>query len=255
MSPKGTFIFTDGASRGNPGPGGWGAVLVLSSSVSSSGSQESCSTDQSQVIEIGGSSKQTTNNRMELTAALEALRQVIKQGETGVTVYTDSRYLINGITKWVHGWRRNDWRTKTGGQVLNRDLWEELLAATESLSVDWRYVSGHTGVVGNERADQIATAWADGRDPELRNCSLSKYPLNLFETQSAESRSTTNGFRSSRRSGRPYSYVSLVDGEIETHNSWPDCQARVHGVKGAKFKKVFSSQEEQELIKKWQGEN
>ena len=250
-----TVIFTDGASRGNPGPGGWGVVVVyFGDGVSEQGRQAD-----GRVAELGGRKDGTTNNCMELTAAAQAIGYYLDHhkdpGERPVTVYTDSRYLINGITKWVWGWQKNGWRTKGGEPVLNQELWQWLFRLSSGLDINWQYVSGHAGIAGNERADHIATALADGRDPELFSGPLSAYSLELRNL--AELSTNTGSEQKARATsrGKPYSYVSLVDGEIETHNSWPDCQARVHGVKGAKFKKVFSSQEEQELIKKWQGEN
>ena len=140
-------IFTDGASRGTPGPGGWAAVIRT----------------ESKVVEIGGREEHTTNNRMELRAAIEALKYL----EFGnhywslVTIYSDSHYLINGITKWIFDWQKKNWRTRARKAVLNQDLWEELSVLVEKKNIEWKYVAGHSGVESNERADQIATAFAD----------------------------------------------------------------------------------------------
>src|SRR5579872_4934535 len=115
-------IFTDGSSRGNPGPGGWGTVIA----------------DGDMVTELGGSEKNTTNNRMELTAAVKGLARTPRNSR--VTVFTDSSYVINGITKWIKNWRRNDWKTKTKDDVLNKDLWMDLSGEIESRDVHWKYV-------------------------------------------------------------------------------------------------------------------
>lgn len=131
-------IFCDGACSGNPGPGGYGAILRY-------GGHEK---------EIRGGARETTNNRMELSAAIEALRLLTRP--CAVTVTTDSQYLVKGITEWISGWRRNGWRNSKKEPVLNRDLWEQLLAVTEKHSVQWKWVRGHAGHAENERCDQLA---------------------------------------------------------------------------------------------------
>ena len=136
-------ITTDGACRGNPGPGGWGAVLRL-------GERER---------ELSGGELATTNNRMELTAAIEALNALTRP--SSVTLRTDSTYVKDGITKWIHGWQRNGWRTAGKKPVKNAELWQALLAATEPHDIEWRWVKGHAGDPDNERADRLACAAAD----------------------------------------------------------------------------------------------
>lgn len=132
-------IFTDGACKGNPGVGGWGALLTQ-------GTRER---------EISGSEADTTNNRMELKAAIEGLNTLKKPCK--VTLYTDSVYVRDGITKWIHGWRRNGWKTADRKPVKNAELWQALLEAAKPHQVDWRWVKGHAGHPGNERADQLAS--------------------------------------------------------------------------------------------------
>lgn len=145
-------VYTDGACTGNPGPGGWGTVVYF--------------TDGS-VHETGGATAQTTNNRMELFAAIEALILLQRSGQTQpITLYTDSEYVKNGITKWIKGWKKKGWKTSQGKAVLNQDLWEKLDAVNSPL-VTWQYVRGHSGNQGNERCDQIATAFAKGKFPRL----------------------------------------------------------------------------------------
>ena len=131
-------IFTDGACKGNPGPGGWGAVIR-------SGSHEK---------EISGGEKLTTNNRMELLAAIRALEALKRPCE--VTLYTDSIYVRDGITKWIHGWRKNGWKTADRKPVKNAELWQALLEAAAPHKIDWRWVKGHAGHPENERADRLA---------------------------------------------------------------------------------------------------
>lgn len=132
-------IFTDGACKGNPGPGGWGAILRL-------GHHEK---------ELSGSEPQTTNNRMELTATIRALEALKEPCQ--VTLHTDSRYVIDGITSWVFGWQRNGWKTAAKKPVLNADLWQELIAAVKRHKVEWVWVKGHDGHPENERADTLAS--------------------------------------------------------------------------------------------------
>jgi ribonuclease HI len=136
-------IFTDGACRGNPGPGGWAALIR-------SGAREK---------EVSGGESPTTNNRMELTAAIRALQALKKPCR--VTLHTDSIYVRDGITKWIHGWRRNGWRTADRKPVKNAELWQELLDAVAQHRIDWRWVKGHSGHVENDRVDALACAEAD----------------------------------------------------------------------------------------------
>lgn len=136
--PK-VVIHSDGACHGNPGPGGWAATLTWGE----------------QTREVSGGEPATTNNRMELQAAIGALNALNRPCE--VEFYTDSNYLKNGVTAWMHGWKRNGWRTKTKEPVKNADLWRELDAAVSRHKVTWHWVKGHAGHSGNERCDQLAT--------------------------------------------------------------------------------------------------
>jgi ribonuclease HI len=131
-------IWTDGACSGNPGPGGWGVLVVWNG----------------QTRELKGGEPDTTNNRMELTAAAEAL-EVLKR-PMKVDLYTDSQYVRGGITAWLAHWKRNGWRTSAGKRVKNEDLWRRLDAARQRHDVAWHWVRGHAGNDGNERADQLA---------------------------------------------------------------------------------------------------
>ncbi len=228
------IIFTDGASRGNPGPGGWGAVVVLK--------------DSDEVAELGGREDKTTNNRMELTAAFSSLDFLKdKVGEKSlVEIHTDSQYLINGITKWVFAWQQNGWQTKNKTEVLNKDLWQKILSVVQSYNIDWQYVAGHCGAVGNERADDIATSFADKIQGNLFVGSLKNYPHSILDTKVKNTKT-----KSSSSKGKAYSYVSLVNGKIETHQTWADCEKRVKGQK-AFFRKALSPTNEEEIKKEFQ---
>ena len=136
-------IFTDGACKGNPGPGGWGAILRM-------GSHEK---------EMSGSDPATTNNRMEMLAAIKGLNALTESCE--VTLYTDSRYVIDGITKWVHGWRRNGWVNASKKPVRNAELWHDLVEAAQRHDVTWQWVKGHNGHPENERVDRLASDAAE----------------------------------------------------------------------------------------------
>jgi len=141
-------IYTDGACSGNPGPGGWGAILIA-------GTHRK---------ELKGGAAETTNNRMELTAAIEALEAIKRPGP--VDLNTDSVYMRDGITKWIHGWKRNGWRTADKKPVKNVDLWQRLDAAVARHQVFWHWLKGHAGHAENERADELAR---EGMAPFKRN--------------------------------------------------------------------------------------
>jgi ribonuclease HI len=132
-------IATDGACKGNPGPGGWGVLIRM-------GSREK---------ELSGGEKLTTNNRMELMAAIEGLNALKRPCR--VTLSTDSRYVMDGLTKWIHGWRKNGWKTSDKKPVKNADLWQKLIDAAAPHRVEWVWVKGHAGHPDNERADKLAS--------------------------------------------------------------------------------------------------
>ena len=140
-------IFTDGACKGNPGPGGWGALLRM-------GRHEK---------ELSGSDPATTNNRMELTAAIRALQALIEPCR--VTLHSDSKYVLEGITRWVHGWKKNGRKTAGKKPVQNAELWHELIAAASRHEVEWVWVKGHDGHPENERVDALACAAAETARP------------------------------------------------------------------------------------------
>lgn len=134
------IIYTDGACSGNPGPGGWGVYMIF-------GEKEK---------ELWGGDIDTTNNRMELTAAIEALRAVRPSYTAPVTLWTDSTYVLKGITEWLEGWKSRGWKKSDKKPVINADLWQQLDAENSKRKVIWKWVKGHAGVEGNERADELA---------------------------------------------------------------------------------------------------
>lgn len=165
-------IYTDGSSRGNPGPGGWAAILIT----------------ESEVIELGGYEDHTTNNRMELMGAIRGLKEISpKTHVEAVEVCTDSEYVKKGMTEWIKGWIAKGWKTSTKKPVLNQDLWEELHREEGRLKdagvkVSWTYVPGHAGVPLNERADVIATSCADSViDKGATNLQLYRGPKADYE--------------------------------------------------------------------------
>jgi len=228
---KEIIIFTDGSSKGNPGPGGYGAVIIL---------------PEGKVIELGGAEKQTTNNRMELTGAFQALQEILKRKEE-ILVYTDSKYLINGMTGWIYGWQKNNWQTKEKKEVLNKDLWEKLIKLSSGKKIKWHYVGGHVGIAGNERCDEIADALAIGEKVDLYHGPLSHYKINILDLGHSKEKKE----KKHSKSAKAYSYLSLVNGILNIDKTWADCERRVKGKKGAKYQKAVSEYHEKEIIKNW----
>ncbi len=230
-------IFTDGSSRGNPGKGGYGAVIRTPD----------------RVIELGGRQDHTTNNRMEITAALKAFETLGSLSITGteIIVQSDSKYVISGITSWIAQWKKSGWITAGKKEVSNRDLWEALSSTVDSVvrmknTVTWKYVKGHAGHPGNERCDEIATLYADEHPPQLYDGEASLYTIDLDHIPRIVAKD------SKKKSQAPaYSYVSLVNGVFETHKTWDLCEKRVKGVSGAKFKKALSKEDENSIRVEW----
>lgn len=148
-------IFTDGSSLGNPGPGGWGSVITENDKV---------------IDELGGYDKDTTNNRMELQAVIEALKHIHKNHKKDeVIIHADSAYVLGGVTAWIENWERNGWKTANKKPVMNQELWKELIALVREFEghLSWQKVKGHSGHIHNERADVIATTFAEYQKCEL----------------------------------------------------------------------------------------
>ena len=153
MKSEKIIIYTDGAAKGNPGKAGWGAIVL-------SGKK---------LFEMGGKTEHATNNQMELTAPIEALKYLSARSCLAeVEIISDSKYVILGITEWIFNWQKNNWRNAAKKPVLNRELWEELYKLTEELKPNWSYVKGHNEDEWNERADEIATSFADGEPVEFK---------------------------------------------------------------------------------------
>ncbi|MDD9951404.1 MAG: ribonuclease HI [Zetaproteobacteria bacterium] len=157
------YIFTDGACKGNPGPGGWGAIIVRCPDF---------------VKEIGGHIPNTTNNQMEMLAAISALKDLNTEARK-VRVFTDSNYLVQGMKSWIHGWKRKNWVNTQKKPVANKELWLELDQLSTTLTIEWHHVRGHSGHPGNERADSIASSFALNTPPTLYKGPKSEYPIQL----------------------------------------------------------------------------
>lgn len=216
-SEQRAVAYTDGSCIGNPGPGGWGVHIE---------------TPDGRVVEAGGGEIRTTNNRMELRAAIEALRLTADSSE--VTVVTDSQYVRRGILEWVAGWQRNGWRTSTGKPVENQDLWREL-AALAGPRVDWQWTRGHAGTPGNERCDEIAGAFSSG----------------IRRLEPIAGAGPADAAPPARATPAGTTYLSLVDGVVARHATWPECDGRVRGVRGARFKKARNPAEERAIVAGW----
>jgi ribonuclease HI len=237
--------------------------------------------------EISGGELETTNNRMELTAVIEALRRV--PTDAPVKVVTDSQYVLKGITSWLAGWQKRGWRTATGQPVVNRDLWEALAALVDA-RVTWEWVRGHSGHRENTRVDQLARRHAQagvaarrergaGLDlPSAVERNLERglssddadgaraEPLDALADRGrprqaradsgragqtrAAARARGNGASKASSGGWP-TYLSLVDGRLMRHHDWPSCEQRVHGRSGARFKKCRSADEERATVAGW----
>lgn len=164
-------IYTDGSSRGNPGPGGWAGIVA----------------SEERVVELGGKEEHTTNNRMELVGVIRSLEFSINNfqsassadGFSKIVVNTDSEYVMKGITLWIHGWIKKGWKTAAKKPVLNQDLWQELWSLVEGREIEWKYVAGHSGHSANDRCDEIATMFADGEKVNLYDGPRTRYKVIL----------------------------------------------------------------------------
>ncbi len=229
-------IFTDGAAKGNPGPGGYGAVIAHADTVT----------------EVGGHKERTTNNEMELRAVIEALRVVQDSSQT-VAIYTDSKYVVQGSTGWVFGWLKNGWKTKAETDVLNKALWQELLPLLQKVKIEWNRVPGHVGIIGNERADTIASDFAAKGSFDLYTGSQVDYSFDISDTSYDKEKAKERSAAKKRSAQKAYSYISLLDGVVQTHQTWGECESRVKGKPGTRFKKSLDAGNEKEIIKDFGG--
>ncbi len=239
---KSLVIFTDGSSLGNPGPGGYGCVVVFQ--------------QLDEVVELGGNKPRTTNNEMELSAVIAGLSHSIFN-TADVDIFTDSSYVINGITKWIFGWESNGWKTKVKEDVANKSLWQTLAGLVrereQKSKINWHLVPGHVGVIGNERCDEICTGFASGKPPKLFRGKLSDYARDhrdILTIKIDESLKKDKSNKKSRSGLKAYSYLSLVDGVAMKHTTWAETEARVKGKK-AKFKKSLDANDEKNILADW----
>jgi ribonuclease HI len=230
------LIFTDGAAKGNPGRGGYGAVISHGDTVK----------------ELGGFKELTTNNEMELKAVVEALKEIAPK-KVAVEIYTDSKYVVEGAKGWVYGWAKNGWVTTTKSEVLNKELWQELLPLLGKVKIEWHKVPGHVGIVGNERADTIASTFAEKGACSLYIGSLAGYGHNIHDTSYDESKAQDRNDARQRQNQKAHSYISALDGVVKIHATWAECEARVKGRKGARFKKSLDAEEEAQIVKDFGG--
>ncbi|MBP6904579.1 MAG: ribonuclease HI [Candidatus Pacebacteria bacterium] len=223
-------LYTDGASRGNPGPGGWGAIII----------------GPKNAVELAGAKKPATNNQMELEAVIQGLRYIQEQsGDATVALHADSRYVLNGIEKWLDGWVRKGWVTMAKKPVENKGQWEELLALRDHFGKKLKLVKvdGHSGHLYNDRCDELAVMAALNKNPHLFEGAIVEYDRYLKENPPISEKKSP----SKAKTGPAYSYVSLVGGSVYADKDWATCEKRVKG-KTAKYKKVFSKAEETDLI-------
>ncbi len=230
------LIFTDGAAKGNPGRGGFGVVI----------------SDGGQVLEKGGYKQHTTNNEMELRAVVEALQAVVQKNKPA-EIYTDSKYVVEGAKGWVFGWAKNGWQTKAKTDDLNKALWQELWRLLPQVEIIWHKVPGHVGIVGNERADVIASTFAEKGTYALYTGNLEGYGYSIHDTSYDETKAEERSDARKRQAQKAYSYVSLLNGVVQTHKTWGECEARVKGKKGTRFKKSLDVVNEKEIIKDFGG--
>lgn len=243
------IVFTDGSSRGNPGPGGYGVVTIYKDS-----------TGVVLIDELGGREDVTTNNRMELKAVIEGIKNFegyyAKLEDYTYHIYLDSSYVLNGLTKWVKGWKRNGWVTGTKEEVKNQDLWKELDALQTQYNIKLVHIKGHAGITGNERCDEIATDFADNKKVDLYTGTATNYSISLLDILNI--RATAEALskkKKSSSSAKAYSYVSLVEGKIYTDSDWKTCEARVKGKSGVRFKKSLSAEDEKTIVKDFLSNN
>jgi ribonuclease HI len=189
---------------------------------------------------------------VELKAVIEALK-AIKGTDSVVAIYTDSKYVVEGATGWIFGWLKNGWKTKAGEEVKNKTLWQELLPLLKQVQIEWHKVPGHVGIIGNERADTIASEFAEKGQFKLYDGSQAEYGFDISDTSYDETKAKERSDARKRQSQKAYSYVSLLDGVVQTHKTWSECESRVKGQRNTRFKKSLDAGNEQEIIKDFGG--
>jgi ribonuclease HI len=226
-------IYTDGSSLGNPGKGGWASVIIKNDK------SENAKTAKT-VKELAGYAPDTTNNKMEMLSVIKALEDIGHLNDCVITVYSDSAYVVTGVTNWLPGWIHRDWVTSTGDAVKNKDLWEEFQkhCAFYGSKLKFEKVKAHSGKIENERCDYIAKSVAG--DQKV-NINIAKDWMN-FDNYQRELKEGKLGISKTTKSGtkrkKAMCYVSLVDGDIYVDTEWSECQKRMKGHKGCLFKKA-----------------
>jgi len=223
------YIVSDGACMKNPGPGGWGLIVV---------------TPSEHVVEFGGSEGASTNNRMELMGFYRGLQEVYRQAKTEpgnkiLHAISDSKYVLDGAEKYIHSWKRNGWKTAAGGEVKNQELWEKIAKGLDlfrqiGFTIEYELVKGHAGNDANERADQIAVKYSRTEAVDLYEGPLSKYPIQI---QTGEAFAPV--------------YLSYIGGVLKRHATWDECKRAVEGKPGARYKKVTNRLQEKETLAQW----
>jgi ribonuclease HI len=233
---KHIYVFTDGAAKGNPGPGGFGIVILKGT----------------HVTERGGGKSHTTNNEMELTAVVEALSYIGVTKHT-IHIYSDSKYVVEGAQHWIYGWVKNGWKTKSGGDVLNQILWQKFFDLQKNSTIEWHKIPGHSGIIGNERADTIASCFGNKTPISLFDGRRSIYPYDIENTSFDSVKVQKRSDARTRSSQKAHSYVSMLDGIVMVHETWSECEKRVKGKKNVRFKKACTAEEEKNIIRIFRG--
>ena len=234
------IIFSDGASKKNPGAGGWGAIVADLSAET--------------VRELGAAVPIASNNQMEMMGVIQALKEIASESGT-VKVYTDSKYLIKGITEWISSWKKNNWTTSSGTPVKNQAYWHELDSLISSRqegehSIAFQYTPGHKGIPGNERVDTIASDFANRLTPTLYTGNLANYQISLKVDPSLLSQDKSRSPKK-KSNQKAFSYLSLINNQLQIHRTWAECEARVRGVSGARYKKALSADDEIKIRNQW----
>ncbi len=219
-------VYTDGACKGNPGPGGFGVRIRY---------------PDGRVQEFGGREASTTNNRMEMQAVIEGLGRV--PDEKKVLVVVDSQYVLLGVTQWMDAWKKRGWLTRDKRPVMNQDLWKALDVLLRP-GVSFAYTAGHAGDPDNERCDLIASRFAENKAVALID-GMDTTPIAPLKAKPPRKRPAAGGGHG------PAVYLSFVDGSLKRHATWAECEIEVKGRSGALFKKCRSLEEESETLKKW----
>ena len=224
-------LFTDGASKGNPGSSGWGVIKI---------------TAEGEVHEYGGYEGLATNNQMELLAAIRALSSVSRLRKT--LLITDSSYVLNGINSWIKKWKSRDWKTTAGRPVINQEYWLEISNLVSSMQkkdlLHCLHVPAHVGIPGNERVDQIASQFSLQEDLNLYRGSLGDYLIDINDLDPKTDLKTKKASESTW-------YLSYLEGKLVRHKTWRECEKRVKGKRNALFRKVTSKKQEEEVLEKW----